>query len=74
MEIIQTKEKLILTNEEKAIFLKAFQILEDIYDNSECSGDLESYSRKAKNGLGDILDEAETENEASGIVTITLSF
>ena len=73
MKIIPKKEKLILTKEERAILLKAFEILEEIYDNSEAGGELENYAHRANDGLGDILDEAETENATSGTITVTLT-
>ena len=74
MKIISKKESLILSKEERAILLKAYEILDEIYDDSEADGDLEHYADKAKDGLNDILDESETEDgDGSGVVTIVLS-
>lgn len=73
MKIKKSEETLILTQSEKAILSKAFSILDSIYDQCECDGDLEAYSETAKDNISDMLEIAEVEGgEPSGAVHITI--
>ena len=73
MKIIKSKERLVLTQSEKAILSKAFSILDDIYDECENDGDLEAYVETSKDNINDILEIAEVEGgEPSGAIRVTI--
>jgi hypothetical protein len=73
MKIRKSKETLILTQSEKAILSKAYNILDDIFDECENNGDLELFSDDAKNSIGELLEIAEVEGgEPSGAINITI--
>ena len=71
MKIRKSKETLILTKEEKAILSKAYEILDEIYD--ECESDFVNPSSEAKDGIDTILEDAEVEGgEPSGAIHIMI--
>lgn len=73
MKIIKSKERLVLTQSEKAILSKAFSILDNIYDECENDGDLEAYAETSKDNISDILEIAEVEGgEPSGAIRVTI--
>lgn len=79
MEIVRTKEKVILTAEEYAILCKAHRILDDICDDCEIDDreGLLRYAEDAKNELGCFLDDGkndfyEVEETSQTIVTVRL--
>ena len=75
MKIIKSKETLVLTQTEKAILSKARAILDDIYDDSEDGGDIETFADEATNRIEDLLDCAEIEGDAPSegvIITLTI--
>ena len=73
MEIRKSEETLILTQTEKAIFSKAYDILNEIYYECEEGGDIENYADEAKDYLKWLLEEAEVENgEPHGTVNVTI--
>ncbi len=73
MEIRKSKEILILTQIEKAILLKAQEILNEIYNKSENDGDMEYHSNDARQGINCLLEDAEVENgEPKGAIEVTI--
>lgn len=73
MKIRKSKETLILTQSEKAILSKALSILENIYEECERDGEIESYSGGAKDNIGYLLEDVEVEGgEPTGAVRITI--
>lgn len=73
MKIRRSKETLILTKEEKAILAKAYEILDEIYAECDCEGDIEEYSDAAKDNIKYLLDDAEVEGgEPSGDIYIKI--
>ena len=73
MKIVKSKETLVLTQSEKAILVKALAIVEDIYDECEGNGDIESYAEDVKDNITYLLDDAEVEGgEPSGAINITI--
>ena len=73
MKIRASKETVILTKEEKAILSKAYEILDDIYDESKCGDSLEHFAETARDNLDDILEDAEVDGgEPSGAVHIVV--
>ena len=73
MEIRKSKEMVILTKEEKAILSKAYEILDNIFDECEPGGDIDTYSGEASDNIDKLLDNAEVENgEPSGAVHIVI--
>lgn len=70
---IKSKETLILTQEEKAILSKAYEILDDVFDESENGGDLERFSGTARDCLDDIFKDVNVEGgEPSGAIYIVV--
>ena len=61
MEIRKSKETLILTQEEKAIFSKVYDILDEIYNECEDGGNIEKYVNEARDYLELLLEEVEVE-------------
>ena len=61
MKIRKSKETLILTQEEKAILSKAYDILDEIYDECDCDSEFVDLSQYAKNSIDDLLENAEIE-------------
>jgi hypothetical protein len=62
-----------LTKEEKAILSKAYEILDEIYDECDCESDFVTPSGDAKDGIDTILEDAEVEGgEPSGAVHIVV--
>ena len=73
MEIRKSKETLILTQEEEAILSKAYDILDEIYDECEDSGKIENYANEARDYLELLLEEVEVEGgEPHGAVNVTI--
>lgn len=73
MEIRKSKETLILTQEEKAVLSKSYEILDKIYDKSECGGDIEDYAEGAKDNIMYLLKGAEIEGgEPSGAINVVI--
>ena len=73
MEIRKSKETLILTQEEDAILSKAYDILDEIYDECEDGGNIEKYANEARDYLELLLEEAEVEGgEPNGAVNVTI--
>lgn len=56
MKIVSKKETAILTTQEKAILNKAFEILDDIACECENYDDLYEAADKARDALGDFLE------------------
>lgn len=75
MRIKKSKETLILTQKEKAILSKAYEILDEIYEECESDGDIEAFADEAKENIKYLLEDAEVEGgrPSEGIkVTITI--
>ena len=73
MEIRKSKETLILTQEEEAIFSKAYDILDEIYNECENGGNIEDYANEARDYLELLLEEVEVEGgEPDGVVNVTI--
>lgn len=73
MKIRKSEETLILTQEEKAILTKAYNILDEIYDKCDCDGEIENYSDGAKDNIEYLLKGAEVEGgEPSGAIYIKI--
>lgn len=73
MKIRKSKETLILTKEEKAILSKAYEILDEIYDECDCDSDFVDISSEAKDGIDALLEDAEVEGgEPSGAMHIMI--
>ena len=73
MKIRQSRETLILTKEEKAILSKAYEILDEIYDECEPGSDFVEPSSDARDGIDTLLEDAEVEGgEPSGIISIAI--
>ena len=73
MKIRKSKETLILTKEEKAILSKAYEILDEIYDECDCDSDFVDLSQYAKNSIDDLLENAEIEGgEITGTIKVTI--
>ena len=74
MKIKKSEETLILTQTEKAILSKAYDILDEIYDECEEGGNIENYADEAKDYLEGLLEEAEVENgEPHGAVNVIIT-
>lgn len=73
MKIRKSKETLILTQEEKAILSKAYDILDEIYDECDCDSDFVDLSGYAKENIECLLEDAEIEGgEPSGAIYIKI--
>lgn len=73
MKIRKSKETLILTKEEKAILSKAYEILDEIYDECDCDSEFVDSSAEAKGGIDTLLEDAEVEGgEPSGAIHIMI--
>ena len=73
MKIRKSKETLILTKEEKAILSKAYEILDEIYDECDCDSEFVGSSAEAKDGIDTLLEDAEVEGgEPSGAIHIMI--
>ena len=77
MKVISKKETAILTAQEKAILDKALEILDDIVENCEDSGDLWTYAEDAVKELESFLNHGENdfyevEPPAEGISTLVI--
>lgn len=73
MKIRKSKETLILTKEEKAILSKAYEILDEIYDECDCHSDLVDFSSEARDNIDCLLEDAEVEGgEPSGAIHIMI--
>ena len=59
MKVISRKETAILTAQEKAILDKALEILDNIIDECEDTGDLWTYAEDAANELESFLNHGE---------------
>lgn len=71
MKIRKSKATLILTKEEKAILSKAYEILDEIYDECDCDSDFVDLSAEARDGIDALLEDAEIEGgEPSGAIYI----
>ena len=74
MKIRKSKETLILTQEEKAILSKAYDILDEIYNECEDGGNIEKYVNEARDYLEFLLEEVEVEGgELDGVVNVTIT-
>ena len=62
MEIRKSKETLILTQEEKAIFSKVYDILDEIYNKCEYGGNIKDYANGVRDCLELLLEEVEVED------------
>ena len=62
MEIKKCRERLILTEEEAKILIKARDLLENVYENAY-GDDLETYSEVAANELNNFLADMDIEVE-----------
>ena len=76
-KVVRMDEKAILTVAEKKILEKAYEILNEIYEECRQNGDLEIYARDAKNELESFLDaddmyEVEDENTDTVKIIIEL--
>ena len=74
-KVVRMDEKAILTVAEKKILEKAYEILDEIYDECEQGEDLEIYARDARNELGSFLEADgiyEVENENTDTVKIII--
>lgn len=73
MRIRKSEEILVLTQSEKAILKKAYEILDSISEECEVDGDIEMLSGEAKTDIDNLLDDAEIEGgEPSGAITVTI--
>lgn len=73
MKIRKSKETLILTQEEKAILSKAYDILDEIYDECDCESDSVDLSGDAKDNIESLLEDAEIEGgEPTGAIYIKI--
>lgn len=76
-KVVRREEKAILTIAEKKILEKAYEILDEIYEECHQGGDLEMYSGDARNELESFLDtndiyEVEEENTDTVKIIIEL--
>ena len=70
---IEKIERIILTQEEKAILSKAHDILDEIYDKCENDGDIENYADEARDDLKFLLENAKVEGgKPHGAVKVTI--
>lgn len=73
MEIRKSKETLVLTQIEKIILSKAYDILDEIFEECDYSSDFSDLAADAKNNIDALLDEAEVEEgEPKGEITISV--
>lgn len=73
MKIRRSKETLILTQEEKAILSKAYEILDEIFDECDCHSAFVDPSGEAKDNIDTLLENAEVEGgEPSGAIHIMI--
>lgn len=77
MKVVAKKETAILTAQEKAILDKALEILDDIVENCEDSGDLWTYAEDAANELENFLNHGENsfyevEEPAEGVSKLVI--
>lgn len=73
MKIRKSKETLILTQEEKAILSKAYEILDEIYDECDCDSDFVDSAAEARDNIDDLLEDAEVEGgEITGIIKVAI--
>lgn len=56
MKIVQTKERIVLSEGEKILLEKAYDLLDNIFDESDDS-DIYNLANGAKNNIGELLDE-----------------
>ena len=70
---IKSKETLILTQKEKAILLKAHDILDEIFGKCESEGDIECYAEEARKNIWKLLEDAEVKGgEPYGAINVTI--
>ena len=77
MKIVTKKETVILTAQEKAILDKAYDILNDIAEDCEDSGDLWTYAEDAARELENFLNHGkndfyEVEEPAEGVSKLVI--
>lgn len=73
MEIRKSKETLVLTQIEKIILSKAYDILDEIFEECDYSSDFSDLAGNAKTNIGILLDDAEVEEgEPKGEITISV--
>ena len=71
---IEKIERIILTQEEKAILSKALDILDEIYDECESDSDIENYADEARDDLKFLLENAKVESgKPHGTVKVTIT-
>ena len=73
MEIRKSKETLILTQSEKAILLKAKEILSEIFEKCDYDSDIECYADEARDNIKWLLEDTEVKGgEPYGAINVTI--
>ena len=73
MKIRKNKETLILTQTEKAILLKAREILNEIRNAAESDEDMEFWAIESRDNIDFLLEDAEVEKgEPKGAINVTI--
>ena len=69
----KSKETLILTQTEKAILLKAREILNEIRNAAEADEDMEFWAIESRDNIDFLLEDAEVEKgEPKGAINVTI--
>ena len=73
MKIRKSKETLVLTQTEKAILLKAREILNEIWNEAEVDEDMEFWAMESGDNIDFLLEDAEVEKgEPKGAINVTI--
>ncbi len=73
MEIRKSKETLILTQSEKAILSKAYDILNEIFEKCDYDSEMERFAEEAKQNIYSLLEDAEVKGgEPCGAINVTI--
>ena len=73
MKIRKSKETLVLTQTEKAILLKAREILNEIRNEAEVDEDMEFWAMESRDNIDFLLEDAEVEKgEPKGAINVTI--
>ena len=73
MKIRKSKETLVLTQTEKAILLKAREILNGIRNAAEADEDMEFWAIESRDNIDFLLEDAEVEKgEPKGAINVTI--
>ena len=73
MKIRKSKETLVLTQTEKAILLKAREILNEIRNAAEADEDMEFWAIESRDNIDFLLEDAEVEKgEPKGAINVTI--